>query len=196
MRPVLAVVVALALAAALARAQPADDEVRGLVSVSFGMRGNQGGVLEGGFRLMMVAALLTPVVDVGFALDRQIGADNRVKDDEGDAARWSEWVVALRAGRRFPLTKGFRAQTMAGLALLHTRVTGPVDAPAPLEDSALNLGADAAVGLAWYSASLVVTVSFGATVVPSSQELVVDVARYDLPARAELWTGLGIGFTL
>jgi hypothetical protein len=189
-------VLALAAAPAPAHAQPSDDEIRGLVAVSFGMRGNQGGVLEGGFRLMMVAALLTPVVDVGLSLDRQIGFDNRAVDDEGDVARWSEWVAALRVGRRFPLTKGFRAQTMAGLAMLHTRVTGPVGVPAPLVDNALNLGADVAAGLAWYSESLVVNLSFGVTLVPSSQELVVDVARYDLPARAELWTGLGIGFTL
>ena len=125
MRRAIVATAVLALAAAPARAQPPADEIRGLVAVSFGMRGNQGGVLEGGFRLMMVAALLTPVVDVGLSLDRQIGFDNRAVDDEGDVARWSEWVAALRVGRRFPLTKGFRAQTMAGLAMLHTRVTGP-----------------------------------------------------------------------
>ena len=94
-------------------------------------------------------------------------------------------MASLRAGRRFPLTKGFRAQTLLGLAVVHTKVIGPVDAPAPLTDNALNLGADAVVGLAWHSESLVVTLQFGATIVPTTQELEVEDARYELPARAE-----------
>lgn len=187
---------ALVLAAAPARAQPDPEEVRALVATSFGMRGNQGGVLEGGFRLMIVAAVLTPVLDLGLGLDRQIGADNRVVDAEGDVARWSEWVATLRGGRRFPLTKGFRFQTLAGVALVHSRVTGPVDDPTPMEANAYSLGADGALGVAWHSASLVVTLWFGATVVPFEQRLEVGAAGYDLPVRAELWTSLGIGFTL
>lgn len=198
MRPaiVAAAALALALAPAVARAQPPDDEVHGLVSVSFGTRGNQGGLLEGGFRLMMVAALLTPIGDVGLVLDRQIGADNRVADAEGDVAWWSEWVAALRVGRRQPLTKGLRAQVVAGLALVHTRVTGPVDVPAALVDDGLNLAADVGTGLTWHSGALVVTLAFGLTLVPSGQTLVVDAAAYGLPARIEPWMSLGFGFTL
>lgn len=193
---IVAAVAALALAPTVARAQPPDDEVHGLVSVSFGTRGNQGGLLGGGFRLMVVAALLTPIGDVGLSLDRQIGADNRVTDAEGDAARWSEWVAALRVGRRQPLTKGLRAQAVAGLALVHTRVTGPVDVPVALVDDGLNLAADAGAGLTWHSGALVVTLAFGLTLVPSGQTLVVVDAAYGLPARIEPWMSLGFGYML
>ncbi len=197
MRPAIAAAaLALALAPAAARAQPPEDEVHGLVSVSFGTRGNQGGLLEGGFRLMVAATLLTPIGDVGLMLDRQIGADNRVVDPEGDAARWSEWVAALRLGRRQPLAKGLRAQAVVGLALVRTRVTGPVDVPAALIDDGLNLAGDAGVGLVWHSGVLAVTLAFGLTLVPSAQRLVVDRAAYVLPSRVEPWMSLGFGYTL
>ena len=83
-----------------------------------------------------------------------------------------------------------------GLALVRTRVTGPVDVPAALIDDGLNLAGDAGVGLVWHSGALAVTLAFGLTLVPSAQRLVVDRAAYVLPSRVEPWMSLGFGYTL
>lgn len=187
-----AAVVLLALAPRPAAAAPS---VTGGATVGLGMRGNQGGILVGGFRLMIAAGVTLEGVDLVVEIDRQIGPDNRIEDSDGDIGRWYEWVTAVRGGRRFRLVRGLSLLTTAGVSLLRTRVTGPIDPLVrPMEVNRSNFGVDGAVAMMWQSGSLVVVLGGGVTFVPFSQRMTAGAADFDLPRRLEPYGTLGVGF--
>lgn len=189
MRLVLAAA-ALVLLSLAPRAAAARPSVRGATTIGLGMRGNQGGVLVGGFRLVIAAGVVFNGVNVVVELDRQIGPDNLIEDASDDAAHWYEWVLAARSGRRFALVKGLSVLTTGGFALVHATVTATTGG----EVDRSNLGLEVGAALMWQSASLVVIVGTGATVVPFSQHIDAGPASFDLPARIEPTANLGIGF--
>lgn len=197
MRPTIASAV-LILAAIAARPAPASAERtwRGVTTVGVGMRGNQGGVLTGGFRFIVATGFMTPKVRFLLELDRQMGPDNRIENADLQSARWNEWVAAVRAGRQFRLTRGLSLVTNAGVALVHASVIAPRTEMDPtLEIERYNLGVDGQVTMMWRANRLLVVLTGGATVVPFAQEVEVRDARYELPTRAEPWGNLGVGFT-
>jgi hypothetical protein len=135
----------------VARAQPAEPHRRGRVAFRFGMRGQQGGVMRGGFRLVLNVGFNLRGVGTSAELDRQLGPDSRIADADGDQARWSEWAASVRVARPIVLAKGLRAVTTIGPALLHYAATGPIDtALPPIEVTQLDrwCRADRSAGLA------------------------------------------------
>ncbi|MBK7073380.1 MAG: hypothetical protein IPH44_13865 [Myxococcales bacterium] len=178
----------------VARAQPAEPHRRGRVAFRFGMRGQQGGVMRGGFRLVLNLGFNVRGFELSVELDRQLGPDSRIVDNEGDAARWSEWVGSVRVARPVVLAKGLRAVTTIGPALVHYTATEVVDAALPAsEASRSNLGVELIGALVWHSGPLVVMATAGVTAVPFGEELVVRAAAFRLPRHLEPIAGLGMG---
>lgn len=172
-------------------------EVRrvGRVAGRFGMRGSQGGVMRGGFRLVVNVGANVRGVEFSVELDRQLGPDSKIVDGDGDVARWSEWVASIRVARPMALTRGLRMVTAFGPALLHYTASGPVDAVAASgEATRYNLGVELVTALVWHSGPLVVMAAVGATGVPVTRDLVIADAAFSLPAHIEPSAGIGLGF--
>jgi hypothetical protein len=195
--PLVAALVASAAPIAVvadASAQPADPRRRGRAAFRFGMRGDQGGVMRGGFRLALNIGFSLRGLELNVELDRQLGPDSRITDDDGDQARWSEWVASIRVARPVVLAKGLRVVTSIGPAILHYTATGPLDdALPPIEATRLNLGIDLIGALVWHSGPLVVMAAAGVTGVPFGEDLVVRDAGFSLPPHLEPSAGLGMG---
>lgn len=182
------------LAPVVASAQPADPRQRGRVAFRFGMRGQQGGVMRGGFRLILNLGVNVRGFELSVELDRQLGPDSRIVDKEGDAARWSELVASVRVARPVVLAKGMRAVTTIGPALVRYTATEAVDAALPAsETTRSNLGVELIGALVWHSGPLVVMATVGVTAVPFGEDLAVRAATFRLPPHLEPIAGLGMG---
>ncbi|MBE7453703.1 MAG: hypothetical protein HS111_34025 [Kofleriaceae bacterium] len=158
-----------------------------------GLRGNQGGVVGYGFRLVVVAGVLTPTLDAYLTLDRQLGDDNTIRDGDGDPAAWYEWVASARVGRRLVLASDLWLVGAGGVALVNTLVASP---DRTVKDRRNGIGVDVAAGLVWRSGPFAASVAAGLTAIPYPQTLAAGDARFTLPARVEPWFGLGVGLML
>lgn len=204
-----AVVVVLALAVATsARAQspwldegaalpaPSSETTDGdppptrlLLAAMLGNRGDQGGLVPSGYRIVAIAGGVVGPVNLTLAIDQQLGADNRIEGTENDPATFSEWVASARVGWRFGIGPDFWIATGVGLA----RVDTSVRRLATMRHASLaTLGFDAVVTVVWRSGRIASTVVLGATGIPSERQHVVDGVTYIAPQRIEPWIGLGV----
>jgi|GEM_PF-2944932 len=163
---------------------------RGATTAGLGVRGNQGSVLTGGFRLVIASALSISGHDVVVELDRQIGIDNLIEDASGDRARWHETVLAVRTGRRYTLVRGLSLMLTGGGAVVRATVTGLSGDKV----ARVNLGADGGAALVWQSRTLLVTVGGGVTAVPFRQFVQTGPFEVVLGARVEGYGSLAVGF--
>jgi len=70
-----------------------------MFAAMLGMRGDQGGLIDSGYRFQALVGVMTGPIDVFLAIDRQLGDDNRIPNTADDPARFSEWVGSARLGR-------------------------------------------------------------------------------------------------
>jgi hypothetical protein len=193
--------IAVSIAVAPAHADPTTPEAtspspaptarkwRILAAGMLGMRGNQGGLIDSGYRIGVLAGVIWGPVDIFLASDHQIGDDNRIPGTTADPAVFTEWTASLRVGRRFSIGTNLWVQTSGGLARISTRVTRL----ATMNDSrAATLAFDAMAAVVWSSGLIASTLIFGATIVPTDQQLVVDGVTFVAPQRVEPWFGLGV----
>lgn len=157
-----------------------------------GMRGDQGGLIASGYRISALAGLMLPQLSISFAIDRQLGDDNRIPEAV-DPARFSEWIASARLGRAFPIGPDFWVQGAIGVARVNTRVTR---LESMRDDARVNFGVDAVATIVWRSGYVASTLVFGLTAIPSEEQIVIDGRTYVVPERIEPWFGLGIAAIL
>lgn len=188
------VAIAIMLAApAPARAQPGRTW-RVVGETNFGVRFNQGGLVDYGFRLVLLAGITTRAVDVHVAIDRQIGRTNHIPDGQGHEALWSEWTASFRAGHRFRLAPGLWFLATGGMALIHVSADGEIPGtPRTREVTRSNLGVDTVIAVVRRSGVISASLVAGATFVPFRQELPIIDAYFAMPGRVEPWGGLSAG---
>ncbi len=151
-------------------------------------RGNQGGLVEVGYRLGLVAGVLTPSLDVYVSLDRQMGGRRRVVDGAGGDAGWRDWVGSVRLGRRVQVVRGLWFVAAGGPSLVHASVTHGMQ-----RGDQSTFAFDGFGAVVWGSGPVVASLLAGATLVPFDDEVAVDGMTFALPARIEPWGGLGVG---
>jgi glucose dehydrogenase len=187
--PTAVMTVAFALAAvAPARAETPPRRWRVIADSSLLARGNQGGLVEVGYRLGLIAGVLMPAVDVYVSLDRQMGGRRRVVDEAGGDAGWRDWVGSVRVGRRVQVVKGLWLVAAGGPAIVHASVTHEMQ-----RGDQSSFAIDGTGGVVWGSGTVVASLLVGATVIPFDDEVAVDGMSFTLPARLEPWGGLGVG---
>lgn len=162
---------------------------RFLAATMLGIRGDQGGQLDAGYRFVGILGLITPPLSFSLALDKQVGDDNHIPGMAGDPATFSEWVGSARVGYSLPIGPDFWLQVAGGVARVNTRVTRMATGH---EGEIASFGMDAVATVVWRSGLIASTLVFGATVVPSDRDIVVDDVTYVAPARVEPWFGLGV----
>ena len=154
-----------------------------------GMRGNQGAAVDAGYRIVgMVGVIMSPV-SLAFALDHQIGVDNRIVGPGGEMARFEEWVASARVGWSLPIGTDFWVQVAGGAARVNTRFTREVTMTTNERSS---FGLDATATIVWRSGLIASTLAFGMTMIPVERRIVVDTTAFVVPARVEPWFGLGV----
>lgn len=172
---------------------PGPRQWRFLAAAMLGMRGDQGGLLDSGYRIVGQMGLIMRPVSVALSIDHQLGDDNRLPGRASDPARFSEWVASARVGRAFPIGTDFWIQIAAGVARVNTRITRI----ATMNDAQRSsFGMDGVATFVWRSGLIASTLVFGVTAIPSDHEIIVDETTYVVPARIEPWFGLGVALML
>jgi hypothetical protein len=161
---------------------------RVIATAMLGMRGNQGGLIDSGYRIVGLVGVIMSPVSFALALDHQLGVDNRISS-AGEDARFEEWVASARVGWAIPIGTDFWVQIAGGAARVNTRVTRMATTNTAQRAS---FGLDATATIVWRSGLIASTLVFGATAIPSDRDLVVDNMTFELPARVEPWFGLGV----
>lgn len=170
--------------------QPESDQRqwRVVAATMLGIRGNQGGLLDG-YRISGLVGVIRSPFSLAFALEHQLGNDNLMPGTTSDPARFRESVASARLGWAVPIGTEFWVQLAGGMARVNTRVTRMATGSEGYKPS---LGIDAVATFVWRSGYIASTLIFGATAVPSDHEVVVDTKRYPMRARVEPWFGLGV----
>jgi hypothetical protein len=153
-----------------------------------GIRGNQGGLIDSGYRFVGLVGVIMSPVSFSLALDHQLGDDNRIRN-ASDPARFSEWVGSARVGWALPIGRDFWVQASGGVARVNTRITRLATMN---EAGRASFGVDAVATIVWRSGLIASTLVFGVTGVPSDHDVVVDHSTYVVPRRIEPWFGLGV----
>ncbi len=172
-------------------AEPASPEPRRwrvLAAAMLGMRADQGGLISSGYRFVAIGGIIHPQFSLSFAIDHQLGDDNRIPGASAPA-RFSEWIASARLGRAFRFGPDFWLQGALGLARVNSRVTR-IDSMRSTERG--NLAMDAVATIVWRSGLIASTLVFGVTAIPAEEQIVIDGATYIVPERVEPWFGLGI----